>query len=97
VQQATASAMARAALSSRVVVGGEDAEDLVLPGAGAVHFPGRVDHELDTLSFDAPDGFVEFVELGLKLGVGPKYFSTNFFAWPGSKSPAITKERLFGV
>jgi hypothetical protein len=29
--------------------------------------------------------------------MSPKYFSTSFFAASGSKSPAITSERLFGV
>ena len=30
-------------------------------------------------------------------GISPKYFSTSFFASAGSKSPAMTSERLFGV
>ena len=30
-------------------------------------------------------------------GIDPKYFSTSRFASAGSKSPAMTSERLFGV
>jgi len=30
-------------------------------------------------------------------GIPPKYFSTRRLASAGSKSPAITSERLFGV